>query len=103
MNPRIDVVIPVRDVDDYLGDALESVAVQREVEFGSVVVNSVGTGGAATKVSAARLAAASGVGVLVTSAELVDDALNGRDVGTWFDPNPEPGDAVTTGAVHTSV
>lgn len=72
-------------------------------EFGSVVVNSVGTGGAATKVSAARLAAASGVGVLVTSAELVDDALNGRDVGTWFDPNPEPGDAVTTGAVHTSV
>ena len=40
-------------------------------EFGSVVVNSVGTGGAATKVSAARLAAASGVGVLVTSADLV--------------------------------
>ena len=44
MNPRIDVVIPVRDVDDYLGDALESVAVQREVEFGSVVVVEWGRG-----------------------------------------------------------
>lgn len=53
-------------------------------EFGSVVVNSVGTGGAATKVSAARLAAASGIGTLVTSADLAGEALNGADVGTWF-------------------
>ncbi|MDQ0641854.1 glutamate 5-kinase [Microbacterium murale] len=56
------------------------------LEFGSTVVNSVGTGGAATKVSAARLAAASGIGVLVTSADLVVDALNGREIGTWFEP-----------------
>ncbi|MCS3843858.1 glutamate 5-kinase [Microbacterium sp. AK031] len=56
------------------------------LEFGATVVNSVGTGGAATKVSAARLAAASGIGVLVTSADLVADALNGRDIGTWFEP-----------------
>ncbi|WP_396668246.1 glutamate 5-kinase [Microbacterium sp. R86528] len=55
-------------------------------EFGSVVVNSVGTGGAATKVSAARIAAASGIGVLVTSADLVVDALRGNSVGTWFHP-----------------
>lgn len=58
-------------------------------EFGSVVVNSVGTGGAATKASAARLAAASGIGVLVTSADLVEQALAGEDIGTWFAPNPE--------------
>lgn len=58
------------------------------LEFGSVVVNSVGTGGAATKVSAARLAAASAIGVLVTSADLVSEALNGEDVGTWFAPRP---------------
>ncbi len=70
-------------------------------EFGSVVVNSVGTGGAATKVSAARMAAASGVGVLVTSADRVDDALHGRDIGTWFEPNPAPVDPVTTGVVRT--
>jgi len=56
------------------------------LEFGSTVVNSVGTGGAATKVSAARLAAASGIGVLVTSADLVGKALSGADIGTWFEP-----------------
>lgn len=58
--------------------------------FGSTVVNSVGTGGAATKVSAARLAAASGIGVLVTGADLVADALAGRDIGTWFEPADTP-------------
>ncbi len=56
------------------------------LEFGQSVVNSVGTGGAATKVSAARLAAASGIGVLVTSADLVAEALAGHDIGTWFAP-----------------
>ncbi len=71
-------------------------------EFGSVVVNSVGTGGAATKVSAARLAAASGIGVLVTSADLVDQALLGADIGTWFQPNPEPAAAPATGPVRTA-
>lgn len=60
-----------------------------QFEFGSVVVNSVGTGGAATKASAARLAAASGIGVLVTSADLVEQALSGADIGTWFAPNPD--------------
>jgi len=59
------------------------------LEFGATVVNSVGTGGAATKVSAARLAAASGIGVLVTSADLVDRALAGDDIGTWFEPAPD--------------
>ncbi|MHC2998991.1 glutamate 5-kinase [Microbacterium sp. HJ5] len=72
-------------------------------EFGSVVVNSVGTGGAATKVSAARLAAASGIGVLVTSADLVDRALDGADIGTWFQPNPEPTAPAATGPVRTAV
>ncbi|QKJ19364.1 glutamate 5-kinase [Microbacterium hominis] len=72
-------------------------------EFGSVVVNSVGTGGAATKVSAARLAAAAGIGVLVTSADLVSAALDGEDIGTWFDPNPEPAAPAATGPVRTAV
>ncbi|MFL0409614.1 glutamate 5-kinase [Microbacterium paludicola] len=60
------------------------------LEFGSTVVNSVGTGGAATKVSAARLAAAAGIGVLVTGADLVGEALAGGPVGTWFEPSPTP-------------
>ncbi|MGG1910303.1 glutamate 5-kinase [Microbacterium sp. NRRL B-14842] len=33
-----------------------------------------------------RLAAASGIGVLVTSADLVAQALAGADIGTWFEP-----------------
>jgi glutamate 5-kinase len=70
-------------------------------EFGSVVVNSVGTGGAATKASAARLAAAAGVAVLVTSADLVDEALTGADVGTWFEPAPHAEPAATTLPVRT--
>jgi glutamate 5-kinase len=69
-------------------------------EFGTKVVNSVGTGGAATKVSAARLAAASGVGVLVTSADLVDRALEGAEIGTWFAPDPNAG-PVSTGPIGT--
>ncbi len=56
------------------------------LEFGATVVNSVGTGGAATKVSAARLAAASGIGTLVTSADLIAQALAGEHIGTWFTP-----------------
>ncbi len=71
-------------------------------EFGSVVVNSVGTGGAATKVSAARLAASAGIGVLVTSADLVDEALRGEPIGTWFAPNPAADRSPLTGPVRTS-
>lgn len=71
-------------------------------EFGSVVVNSVGTGGAATKVSAARLAAAAGIGVLVTSADLVADALSGGPIGTWFAPDPEVVPTSHTGTLRAS-
>ena len=70
-------------------------------EFGSVVVNSVGTGGAATKVSAARLAAAAGIGVLVTSADLVVEALSGGAVGTWFAPDSDATPGAATGNVRT--
>ncbi len=56
-------------------------------EFGATVVNSVGTGGAATKASAASLAASEGVGTLVTSTDLVSQALHGESVGTWFAPH----------------
>ncbi|MET2012531.1 glutamate 5-kinase [Microbacterium chocolatum] len=83
---------PITDVE--VGDDL------RGYEFGSVVVNSVGTGGAATKASAARLAAAAGVGVLVTSADLVGPALEGAPVGTWFHPDPAPRPASMTGSVR---
>ncbi len=71
-------------------------------EFGSVVVNSVGTGGAATKVSAARIAAAAGIGVLVTSADRVADALSGAQIGTWFAPDPDARPQLATGTVRAA-
>ena len=61
------------------GDALDG------VEFGSVGAAGVGTGGAATKVSAAHLAAEAGIPVLVTAASLVSEALSGAEIGTWFE------------------
>lgn len=56
-----------------------------EIEIGGTG-SSVGTGGAATKVSAAKLATDAGVAVLLTSTDLVAEALAGTAVGTWFEP-----------------
>lgn len=58
------------------------------VTFGSVGAAGVGTGGAGTKVAAARLAAEAGTSVLVTGTALVDRALAGDHVGTWFHAAP---------------
>lgn len=54
-----------------------------EVEIGGSS-SSVGTGGAVTKVQAARVATEAGVPVLLTSTDLVASALEGGQVGTWF-------------------
>lgn len=48
----------------------------------------VGTGGAETKVQAARHATDHGVPVILTSAANVGSALSGDDVGTWFEAAP---------------
>jgi glutamate 5-kinase len=58
------------------------------VTFGSAGKAGVGTGGAGTKVAAARLAAEAGTAVLVTATALVDRALTGEHVGTWFHAAP---------------
>ncbi|MEN9749527.1 MAG: hypothetical protein RL149_605 [Actinomycetota bacterium] len=47
--------------------------------------SNVGTGGAVTKVSAAKLANEAGVATLLTSSDLVDEALRGENIGTWFE------------------
>lgn len=49
----------------------------------------LGTGGMASKVSAARLAARGGVPVLLTSAAKMDDALSTASCGTVFHTRPE--------------
>ena len=60
------------------------------VAFGDIGSAGVGTGGAATKVAAARLAAASGIPVLLAETGRVRDALDGAQLGTWFDAAPAP-------------
>lgn len=47
-----------------------------------------GTGGAQTKVQAARLAAEGGVTVVLTGTGRMAELLDGADLGTWFDPAP---------------
>ncbi|NHU84197.1 glutamate 5-kinase [Kocuria sp. JC486] len=54
------------------------------VQIGTVGRAGVGSGGMVTKVQAARIAASSGIPAVVTSAQNIDSALRGDDVGTWF-------------------
>lgn len=59
----------------------------------SVLVTStgsrVGTGGMASKVQAAMMASASGIGVQLASADDLESVLLGERVGTWFEPSEE--------------
>ena len=48
-----------------------------------------GTGGALTKLAAARYAAEGGVGVILTATELVGELATGNPNHTWFEPNAE--------------
>ena len=59
-------------------------------EFGAGGPSGVGTGGASTKVVAARIATKAGTAVLVTSTELAAEALRGEPVGTWFEAAVRP-------------
>ncbi|TFC31293.1 glutamate 5-kinase [Cryobacterium sp. TMT1-3] len=61
-------------------------------EFSSSGATGVGTGGASTKVVAARLATKAGTAVLVTSTELAAAALRGDNVGRPAPPfwSPQP-------------
>ncbi|NNC10817.1 glutamate 5-kinase [Planctomonas sp. JC2975] len=102
---RADLLVLLSDVDalytrpphepgaeriDYVAadDALDG------VEIGSTGLAGVGTGGAVTKVSAARHAVEAGSAVLLTSTRLVRAALDGEPVGTWFAPRQQDEPAV---------
>ncbi|GGW80420.1 glutamate 5-kinase [Streptomyces lomondensis] len=73
--PGTSRIAEVRDPSDLAG-----------VEIGSAGKAGVGTGGMVTKVEAARIAAAAGVPVVLTSAIHAADALTGQDTGTYFHP-----------------
>jgi glutamate 5-kinase len=97
---QADLLVLLSDVDAlYTRPPLEPGAILiSHVPYGDeldgVVVGDVGTGlgtgGATTKVSAARYAAGNGTAVILTSTPQAALALAGEPVGTWFDAAPQP-------------
>jgi glutamate 5-kinase len=96
---QADLLVLLSDVDAlYTRPPLEAGAVKitdvahdddlASVEFGDIGAAGVGTGGAGTKVAAARLAATSGTPVLLAETGQVAAALEGADIGTWFEAAP---------------
>jgi glutamate 5-kinase len=75
-NPGAERIEFVTHADDFAG-----------VEIGGNG-SLLGTGGAETKILAARFATGHGVPVILTSAENVGAALSGDDIGTWFEAAP---------------
>jgi glutamate 5-kinase len=64
-----------------------------DMDLGSLEIGGtntgVGTGGAITKVAAARSCTEAGIGVVVTNADKVGLALVGETVGSFFEPRPK--------------
>ena len=56
------------------------------VEIGDIGAAGVGTGGASTKIGAAKYASSKGIPVILTATPLIADVLDGAEVGTWFEP-----------------
>ncbi|MEU7603280.1 glutamate 5-kinase [Streptomyces sp. NPDC040724] len=92
---RADLLVLLSDVDGlYDGDPslpgttrIDEVRGSEDiahVSIGSAGKAGVGTGGMVTKVEAARIAAAAGIPVVLTSASQAADALAGRGTGTLF-------------------
>jgi glutamate 5-kinase len=92
-----DLLVLLSDIDGvYDGDpsrpGTSRIAQVREpgdlagVEIGSAGKAGVGTGGMVTKVEAARIAAAAGIPVVLTSTIHAAEALSGGDTGTYFHP-----------------
>lgn len=69
-------------------ERIESVGADEDfsgIEIGEAGSAGVGTGGAETKIQAARFATEIGIPVILTSAAKVAEALTGGRVGTWFE------------------
>lgn len=94
---KADALVLLSDVDSlYDGPPSEGATRISQVDspedlegivIGSAGKAGIGTGGMATKVQAAMIAAETGIPALVTSTEQAGAALAGEDVGTWFGIN----------------
>ncbi|MGO1317582.1 MAG: glutamate 5-kinase [Cellulomonadaceae bacterium] len=93
---RADAMVLLTDVDGLYDkspsnpDARQIREVHGPADLAGVQVSgsgsTVGTGGMLTKLESVRIATASGVPVVLTLAENVTAALEGREVGTFFAP-----------------
>jgi len=93
-----DVLILLSDVDALYTKPPQNAGAERiefvthADDFAGVEIGGngslLGTGGAETKILAARFATGHGVPVILTSAENVGAALSGDDIGTWFEAAP---------------
>lgn len=92
---RADALILLSDVDALYtraphlpgAERVSQIAVAEDlsrIEVGPPGSAGVGSGGASTKISAARLASTSGTAALITATPLLAHAFDGEDVGTWF-------------------
>ena len=63
---------------------VKSVGEIDEATIGGVGASGVGSGGMVTKVEAARISTSAGIAMLLTSLPQSEQALNGEDVGTYF-------------------
>jgi glutamate 5-kinase len=66
-----------------------------DMDFGNLEIGGtntgVGTGGAITKVAAARRCTEAGIAVVVTHADSVGQVLSGENIGSYFQPRPQIG------------
>jgi glutamate 5-kinase len=91
---RADALVLLSDVDGlYDGPptrpgARQISLVRGPADLADVVIGGrgsrLGTGGMVTKLASVAIATGSGVPVILTSADRVDEALAGEPVGTWF-------------------
>ena len=65
--------------------------------------SSIGTGGMVTKLQAASIATDAGIPTFLTSAENAQAAIDGDDVGTWFDSRGERKSARNAWLAHMAV
>lgn len=95
---QADVLVLLSDVDALYTKPPQEAGAQKiefvtpEDDFAGVEIGGngslVGTGGAETKIQAARHATNGGVPVILTSAANIGQALAGDEVGTWFEAAP---------------
>jgi glutamate 5-kinase len=98
---RADVLVLLSDVDALYSKPPQAPGaakidfVTHEDDFAGIEIGGnaslVGTGGAETKIQAARHATDNGIPVILTSAANVAAALDGDEVGTWFEASPTTG------------